>query len=183
MNNLECSVYGDKRFSSLCAVVSIDGVRKTIDEWFYLSILYKKIVKKTILRPVSVKQSKFYSHCDWCEVDCIEFQKERLPKDYAYEWIVCLWYLYFQQNPDLLSYARQFDDVSNRFSYSDSVVAKQISIIRLAVKNGLDCLYEICSNILCLVNHKYYYRNGYNHLDTMGFYADGHFESGIKLNS
>lgn len=99
MKVLECSSYGDKRFSAFYALVEFNGILDTIENH------YQKV--------------KFKSNGDPCrkgeKVDYIKlFNKEFSP-----EWLTplyrYLWYKYLSNNPALVEYASGFDVFTDKY--------------------------------------------------------------------
>lgn len=99
MKILECSSIGDKRFSAFYAHVEFNGIIDTIEN-HYQSVKFKQ-------NGVHCKKGEPVHHI-------VLFNQELSPKlltpFYRY-----LWYKYLRNNPELVAYARQFDDFNDKF--------------------------------------------------------------------
>lgn len=99
MNTLYCDSRGDIRFSAFYAYVEIDGVKDTI-EHFYQN------AKRDENGKIPGK-GKSVAYFIWKDK---KYEPEYLSNLYE-----DLWRLYFEQNSDLLEYAKQFDNFVDRF--------------------------------------------------------------------
>ena len=99
MKTLECSSRGDKRFSAKYAKVSVFGVVDTIENHYQKSKrdMYGEHVKKGA--PV-----------DHFILDRMVYPASMLSAFYR-----LLWIKYLDKNPDLVEYAKQFDDFTDMF--------------------------------------------------------------------
>lgn len=93
---LECSILGDKRFAASCAMVSIHGTEKSIEEWF-------DGAKRDADGNVAEK-GKPYDHI------CDPFTGDDLPVKDAKDLYQGLWVTYLNEHPNLVEYASQFDE-------------------------------------------------------------------------
>jgi hypothetical protein len=123
---LECSSRGDKRFSALYAKLKIKGVTHTIEEWYQLSKRFGDFVPKTW----KDGKGKRPTH--------IEINKHKFELKYLTPWYKLLWVGYFNSNPDLLEYAKQFDEF--RDSFARRGCNNQADVIAEIVKNGKDSI-------------------------------------------
>lgn len=99
---LECSIRGDRRFSSLFAKVTINGRERSIEEWF-------QDAKRTADGKKAGKGKPFDYIVD-------PFTGDKLPGKEA-QWLYRgLWITYFAKNPELVKYAEQFDEFTNCFN-------------------------------------------------------------------
>ena len=104
---LECSIRGDRRFCSLFATVKINGKERSIEEWF-------QDAKRTADGRKAGKGKPFDYIVD-------PFTGDKLPGSEAQWMYRGLWITYFAKNPELVKYAEQFDEFTNRFNkYRDS---------------------------------------------------------------
>lgn len=99
---LECSIRGDRRFSSLFAKVTINGRERSIEEWF-------QDAKRTADGRKAGKGKPFDYIVD-------PFTGDKLPGKEAQWMYRGLWITYFAKNPELVKYAEQFDEFTNRFN-------------------------------------------------------------------
>ena len=99
---LECSIRGDRRFSSLFAKVTINGRERSIEEWF-------QDAKRTADGKKAGKGKPFDYIVD-------PFTGDKLPGKEAQWMYRGLWITYFAKNPELVEYAEQFDEFTNCFN-------------------------------------------------------------------
>ena len=99
---LECSIRGDRRFSSLFAKVTINGKERSIEEWF-------QDAKRTADGRKAGKGKPFDYIVD-------PFTGDKLPGSEAQWMYRGLWITYFAKNPELVKYAEQFDEFTNCFN-------------------------------------------------------------------
>ena len=99
MSTLYCDSRGDKRFSALYAYVDIDGVKDSIESFY-------QNAKRDSDDKIPGK-GKSVAYFIWKDK---KYEPEYLSNLYE-----DLWRLYFKQNPDLLEYAKQFDNFVDRF--------------------------------------------------------------------
>ena len=99
---LECSIRGDRRFSSLFAKVTINGRERSIEEWF-------QDAKRTADGRKAGKGKPFDYIVD-------PFTGDKLPGSEAQWMYRGLWITYFAKNPELVKYAEQFDEFTNCFN-------------------------------------------------------------------
>lgn len=99
---LECSIRGDRRFSSLFAKVAINGKERSIEEWF-------QDAKRTADGKKAGKGKPFDYIVD-------PFTGDKLPGKEAQWMYRGLWITYFAKNPELVEYAEQFDEFTNCFN-------------------------------------------------------------------
>ena len=98
---LECSSRGDRRFSALFAKVTIKGKEKSIEEWY-------QEAKRTPEGKKAGKGKPFSYIID-------PFTGDKLPAKDAADLYRGLWITYLSKNPDLVEYAAQFDEFTDRF--------------------------------------------------------------------
>ena len=110
---LECSIRGDRRFSSLFAKVTINGKERSIEEWF-------QDAKRTADGKKAGKGKPFDYIVD-------PFTGDKLPGSEAQWMYRGLWITYFAKNPALVKYAEQFDEFTNCFNkYRDPESGKDL---------------------------------------------------------
>ena len=101
MKILECSTRGDKRFSAFGAYITINGRVDCIENIYQCS-------KRTKDGDIAGKGRPFsYFICPFCG---LEFPKE----DFSYLY-KGLWIVYFNEHPELLEYAAEFDGFHDIF--------------------------------------------------------------------
>jgi hypothetical protein len=110
---LECSSKGDKRFSALYAKVSAFGLMDTIENHYQKS--------KRNANGATVKKGQPVDHM---VLNCHKFSASMLTS-----WYRLLWVKYLDGNPELVEYARQFDEFSDMFR-GKSTINCQADVIR-----------------------------------------------------
>lgn len=101
MKILECSTRGDKRFSAFGAYITINGRTDCIENIYQCS-------KRTKDGDIAGKGRPFsYFICPFCG---LKFPKEDVSDLYKGLWIV-----YFNEHPELLEYASEFDGYNDMF--------------------------------------------------------------------
>lgn len=117
---LECSSRGDRRFSALFAKISIKGKEKSIEEIYQDS-------KRTEDGKKAGKGKPFdYVICP--------FTGDKLPAEEASNLYKGLWITYFTRNPDLVEYAKGFDEFHDMFRGKDTVNC-QADVIAAYIKD------------------------------------------------
>lgn len=101
MKVLECSSKGDKRFSAFYAYVTIRGERKSIEHWYQNA---KRDIEGNI--PGKGRRVAYMIN---------PFNSNKLPANCLTDFYNVLWIRYFNQNPNLLEYAKTFDTFNDMF--------------------------------------------------------------------
>lgn len=104
---LECSSRGDRRFSALFAMVTIKGKEQSIEQWY-------QNAKRTADGKKAGKGKPFDHIVD-------PFTGDKLPAKDAADLYKGLWITYFTKNPDLVEYAKGFDEFHDMFRGKDTV--------------------------------------------------------------
>lgn len=128
MRVLECSTRGDRRFSALYARVKVFGNERTIEEHYQLS-------KRFPWAPATWREAKGKRPVH------IEVGGVRLPAEYLTSWYAYLWLRYLDSHPELVEYARQFDEF--RDSMAKPGTNSQAEMVRLYVKEGREALLRL----------------------------------------
>lgn len=134
--NLECSSRGDKRFSALYAKVNFNGIYDTIENH------YQKCKRKN--NHEKVKKGE--------KPDYIVINNYKLPVTYLSPFYKLLWYIYLEENKELVEYAGSFDsftdmfkgkntvnsqaDVIKEYLFNKKQIIKDIMVIRPYIKKG-----------------------------------------------
>lgn len=135
MKVLYCDSRGDKRFSALYAKVAAFGVEHTIEEHYQLA---KRLSGQPA--PTHWKQMKGKKP-DFVEIAGHDFPVERLTNWYALLWV---WYL--DDHPDLVEYAKGFDQFVDRMA--GQAMNHQDTMIQRYVKKGRESLLLLCRGLL-----------------------------------
>ena len=142
MNILECSSKGDKRFSALYAKVEVNGIEDTIENHYQLSKRFTTLFGVIVPKVWTDAKGKAP---DYFEVNGKPFELKYLPNFYA-----LLWVKYLDQHPELVSYARKFDDYHDIFKSKNSVVC-QADVIRQYIKEGRQSILDECKEFTRLM--------------------------------
>lgn len=98
---LECSTKGDKRYSAFCAYITINNKTDSIENFY-------QNAKRTADGSVAGKGKEFsYFICPFCG--------ERFPAEEVSNLYKGLFIVYYNKNPHLVEYARQFDGFNDIF--------------------------------------------------------------------
>lgn len=118
----------------MCAKVTLFGVTSTIENWYQLSKCFNS------KRPKSVNQAKHIQHKGHSPTSFFVGNREFDVK-YLSSWYEMLWMVYLKQNPDLVEYAKQFDEFSDCFKRANTINC-QADVIRDYVNLGRDGMVE-----------------------------------------
>lgn len=132
---LECSSAGDTRFSAYYARVTLFGKTKTIEEWYQLSKRFGKI------RPMSVREAKGKAPTH------LIINGKRYSAHYLTQWYKLLWLKYLDDHPELVQYAAQFDEFTDKFR-GKRIVNCQADVIRQYVKQGRQSIIDECEYLI-----------------------------------
>jgi len=134
MNNLECSSKGDKRFSAFYANVEAFGVYQSIEN-HYQDCKYKDSGSKC-------KKGE--------KVDYIKLGGRKLKPKYLTPYYKMLWIKYFDNNPELLEYVKDFDSFSDMFKGKS--INCQADVISELVKSGREYVLKDCKELINILN-------------------------------
>ncbi len=129
---LECSSRGDRRFSALFARIEVFGRRASIEEHYQMS-------KRFPEPPRSWREAKGRRPMH------LEINGKTFPTSYLTAWYALLWLLYLDAHPELVEYARKFDDFRDSFARPGR--NSQAEMVRLYVKQGRGALLGVCSDL------------------------------------
>jgi len=115
---LECSSRGDKRFSAMFAKVEAFGVLDTIENH------YQKCKKNDAGGSVRKGQP----------VDHMVLNCRKFPAAMLTDWYRLLWIKYLDKNPELVEYAKQFDEFTDMFRGKNTINC-QADVIRDYIAN------------------------------------------------
>lgn len=122
MKTLECSSKGDKRFSAFYAKVRVFGVYDSIENH------YQKCKRDN--NGKSVRKGQRVDHMSiWNGKANYLIKSEFLTAYYK-----LLWCSYLDHNPELVEYAKQFDDYNDMFK--GRAINCQADVIRQYIKQG-----------------------------------------------
>lgn len=115
---LECSSRGDKRFSAMYAKVEVFGVMDSIENH------YQKSKRDATGNPVKKGQP----------VDHMVLNHHKFPASMLTDFYRLLWIKYLDKNPELVKYARQFDEFTDMFRGKNTINC-QADVIRDYIAN------------------------------------------------
>lgn len=116
--SLECSRYGDIRFSNSDATVEVSGVVDTILNHYHKSKVFKNITTGELVSFNTIEEVEVAQRSKEYKVSCFKVGDKRINKKYLPQWYKSLWVKYFLKNPNLLSYLQQFDTFTNQLEKS-----------------------------------------------------------------
>lgn len=137
MNILECSSKGDKRFSAFYAKVSVFGKVDSIEHHYQRC--------KKFNYPVSNPKGKKPTHI---EINGVKYDIKYLTPFYK-----LLWIKYLDQHPELVKYARTFDEYNDMFKGKS--VNCQADVIREYIRNRTSLLAS-CKEFVDLMKSNTY---------------------------
>jgi hypothetical protein len=135
---LECSSKGDKRYSALYAKVKVFGKLDSIENHYQLCKRFGDIKPQT-WKDAKGKQPT-HIHINGKDYD-VKF----LSMFYK-----LLWLKYLNQNPELVEYAKQFDDFHDIFKGRNTVNC-QADVIRQYIKDGKESVIKGCKELIELL--------------------------------
>lgn len=138
---LECSSKGEKQLSAFYAKVKFFGKSDSIENHYQLS----KVVNGA--KPKSWKDVKG-NVPDAFVVNDVVYAKELLS-----QWYKLLWIKYLDNNPDLVSYASQFDDYNDMFR-SNKTINCQADVIYQYIKEGRKSVIDDCHELISFMRSK-----------------------------
>lgn len=138
MKNLECSSRGDKRFSAFYAKVTIDGVTKSIEEWYQGC---KVINGKSNLPMKEVKGKKPEFVCLFGRIGHL---------NYLSQWYKLLWVKYLDGHQGLVEYAKGFDTFTDMFR--GKAINCQADVVKQYVKDGRASIISECQDLINFIN-------------------------------
>lgn len=134
MKILECSSKGDKRFSAFYAKTTVFGKYDSIEN-HYQSVKCKFDNKKYGVR------CKKGEH-----VDYIIIGNKNLHPRFLTPFYKLLWCKYLDENPELVEYAKQFDEFNDMFKGHS--INCQADVIRQYIKEGRKSIIDDCKEFI-----------------------------------
>lgn len=129
MKILECSSKGDKRFSAFFAYVEIFGKNNSIENHYQLCKRFGDKVPKGWRDAKGKKATHFV-------LKGFEYDVK-----YLSGWYDLLWLKYLDKNPELVEFAKQYDDFNDIFKGKNTINC-QADSIRKYIKQGRDFIIE-----------------------------------------
>lgn len=138
MKVLECSSIGDKRFSAFYAIISVNGEIRSIEHHYQLS---KRFIDSP--PPVTIKQAKGR------EPNSIMIGNVSLGANFLTQWYKLLWVKYLDYHPELVEYASQFDEFTDKFRGGSKNC--QADVVKQYVKEGRESVIADCEQLLTIL--------------------------------
>lgn len=129
---LECSSKGDRRFSAFYAKVSSFGKVASIEEHYQLCKRFRTPYDTMVPKTTKEAKGKTPTHI---ELNGVEYDIGYLTLYYK-----GLWMAYLDQHPELVEYAKQFDDYSDIFKGKS--INCQADVIRQYIKEGRESIQQ-----------------------------------------
>jgi uncharacterized phage-like protein YoqJ len=135
---LECSSVGDPRFSAMYAYVEVFGVKRFIEDHYQLSKRFgDDHPPKNKWQAKGKKPTHFV-------VNGKEYDTK-----YLSMWYKLLWCKYLDQNPELVAYAKNYDDFTDVFRGQS--MNCQADVIKQYVKEGRKSIITECREFIDLI--------------------------------
>ncbi|WP_440446624.1 DarT1-associated NADAR antitoxin family protein [Paenibacillus elgii] len=137
---LECSSKGDKRFSAFYAKVVAWNKLDSIENHYQLCKRFGEF------KPSSWKGAKGKQPTH------IELNGKQYDLMYLSQWYKMLWVKYLDDNPELVEYAKGFDDFNDIFKGKS--LNCQADVIRQYIKQGRESLVEEYQELVQVIKRK-----------------------------
>lgn len=141
---LECSSRGDKRFSALYAKVKVFDVWDSIEAHYQNSKEFRD--EGGFIKAKSWKEAKEWQKAGKKPVR-VNIRGTVLPIDFLSQYYKLLWVKYLDAHPELVEYAKQFDEFTDMFRGKNTLNC-QADIIRQYVKEGRASVIKDCQPII-----------------------------------
>lgn len=142
MTTLECSSKGDRRFSAFYAKVDLNGKYDSIENHYQLSKRF--IVEGKEVIPTNWKEAKGKVPMYFV------VNGNKIPLLYISSFYDLLWVKYLDQHPELVEFAKQFDEFTDMFRGKSQVC--QADSIRTYVKEGRSALMRKAKPFIKILN-------------------------------
>ncbi|MFC6455943.1 DUF6977 family protein [Paenibacillus vulneris] len=137
---LECSSKGDKRFSAFYAKVKTWNKLDSIENHYQLCKRFGDF------KPSSWKDAKGKQPTH------IELNGKQYNLMYLSQWYKMLWVKYLDDNPELVEYAKGFDDFNDIFKGKS--LNCQADVVRQYIKQGRESLVEEYQELVEVLKRK-----------------------------
>ncbi len=136
MKILECSTKGDKRFSALYAKIHILGRTDSIENH------YQRCKKFTYYKgdPKGKKPDHFL------------IGNMKIDSKYLTQYYYLLWIIYFDNNPKLVKFAKEFDDFHDTFKSKKSLNSQE-DAIRKYIKDSRKSILNECKELIKILKN------------------------------
>ena len=140
INILECSSKGDKRYSAFYAKVKAWGKFDSIENHYQLSKRFGEF------KPTSWRDAKGK------EPTHIELNGRQYELRLLSQWYKMLWVNYLDNNPELVEYAKQFDEFNDIFKGKS--LNCQADVVRQYIKVGRQSLVDDYQELMDLFKYR-----------------------------
>lgn len=132
MSVLECSSAGDKRFSAFYAKVDLFGKYDTIENHYQSSKIF---IVDGQMQGLDKPKGK--------RPACMVIRNSFIDVKYLTPFYRLLWFIYLDNNPDLVTYLSRFDNFTDKFA-GKKVVNSQADAIRMYMQEDwADCMASV----------------------------------------
>lgn len=138
---LECSSIGDPRYSAMFAYVEVFGKTSFIEDHYQLSKRFGNDAKPKNKWEGKGKTPTHFS------VNGYDYDLK-----YLTAWYKLLWVKYLDNNPDLVAYAKRFDDYNDTFKGKNSLNC-QADVIRQYIKEGRNSIMNECKEFSTIMKN------------------------------
>lgn len=147
MKILQCDSRGDQRYSPFFCPVSAFGVVKSIEDHYQTAKVFVGTDGR-LVHPQDWREAKQYDKAGWTRHDHFRLPDGRFcpARFLIFGWYAALWVKYLDEHPELVEYARQFDEFADRFKGTFPLC--QADCVRLYVKQGRAALVDRCREFL-----------------------------------
>lgn len=132
MKVLECSTAGDKRFSAFYAKVKLFGKWDTIENHYQSS---KMFMVNGQMQQVDNPKGK--------KPTCVVVQNQFLDVKYLTPFYNLMWFMYLDNNPELVSYLSRFDSYHDRFVGKNTLNSQAEAIRMYMQEDWQTCMDSI----------------------------------------
>ncbi|WCF11687.1 macro domain-containing protein (plasmid) [Paenibacillus thiaminolyticus] len=153
---LECSTKGDKRFSALYAKVQVivNGVKSfdSIEVHYQNSKEYLD-EQGNFVKAKDWKEAKHWQHLGKKPIR-MNINGKIFPLDFHSQYYKMLWVKYLDSNPDLVTFASQYDDFTDSFRRENTMNC-QADVIRQFIKEGRNSVLSDCQPLILALKGDY----------------------------
>jgi hypothetical protein len=146
---LQCHSRGDKRFSPFFCYTDAFGVKGSIENHYHHAKLFGGYQAKDWRDAKRLKDARV-PQTGWIiggmRFPVISEHRVFAMEDWGIQWYIALWWKYLLHRPDLIAYAKKFDEFEDpfagRFPFCQARVIEQVT------REGLDSLKPMFSTLV-----------------------------------
>lgn len=151
LKTLECSSKGDKRFSAFYAKTKFVGIMDSIEMHYQLCKRFDDI-ESPDLRGSWKEKQEYCKKVKGKNPDFIVIANRKLDSRFLSPFYKLLWAKYFEENPELISFASEFDEFNDIFK--GSALNCQADVIRQYIKEGKESVLCDCKELIDILKKK-----------------------------